>query len=82
MSVKYLVKIYLVSVSYRDHYKAGQLGPYKAGQVGPYKATHPLIWGARVTPIRPLLSICDKIVNLWEKKKTFFFRKNLEFQKP
>ena len=54
-----------LSRTYRGgHYKAGQLGPYKAGQVAPYKATHPLIWGARVTPIRPLLSICDKIVNL------------------
>ena len=35
-------------------YKAGQVAPYKAGQVAPFKATHPLILGARVTPIRPL----------------------------
>ena len=35
------------------HYKTGRFAPYTAGQVAPYKATHPLILGPGLTPIRP-----------------------------
>ena len=58
------------------HYKAGQLGAYKAGQVGAYKATHPLIWGARMTPIRPLF----KKISV-KTSKNFFRNLNWDFLK-
>ena len=50
----FAVAVKVLGLQGGGHYKAGQLAPYKAGQVAPYKATHPLILGARVTPIRPL----------------------------
>ena len=39
----------------KNEFLKSWLGPLKAGQVGAYKATHGLILGARMTPIRPLL---------------------------
>ena len=41
----------------RGYYNAGQVVLYKAGQEAAYKTTNPLIWGAQMTPIQPLLDL-------------------------